>query len=102
MNNQYVVGFLSNRLSIDLKDRRSTPLSYFQVLIDSDNYHYLTDPIDIKACEKLMEVSFYGYGFKAGFSAVASAVVGYQGSDAQKIIDVIYEVCSHTFSPSEN
>ena len=90
MNNQYIVGFLSNCLSINLKGRRFTPLSYFQALVDSDNYHYLTDPIDIIAWDSpLMGMSFYGYGFKAGFSVVASMVVGYQGSDTQKIIDIV-------------
>jgi hypothetical protein len=102
MNNQRVAGFLKKPL-IDLKGRRSIARSYFQSLIDSDNYEYLGDPIDVAAYEGGINLPLmFGYRFRAGVSVVASVVVGYQGSDAQKVIDVVYEVCSHTFPSSES
>ena len=101
LNNQRVVGLFSKRL-IDLKGRRSIARPYFQSLIDSSDYKCLIDPVDIAACEKLVSVTFFGYEFKAGFSVVAGVAVGYRGSDAQNIIDEIYEACSHTISLSES
>ena len=100
-NNKRVVGFLSKPL-IDLKGQRSIPRSYFESLIDSDDYEYLTDPIDVAACKKMAGVTFFGYRLRARFLAVAGAIVGYQGSDAQKIVDVVYEARSHAFSFSES
>lgn len=101
--NQHVVGFFSKRLPvIDLKDRRSIPRSYFQSLISSDDYEYLDDPVDIAGCERAVRVALFGYELRAGFSVVAGVAVGYQGSDAQKVIDVVYEAFSRGFSSSKN
>lgn len=95
LNNKHVAGLVNKRL-IDLKDRRSIARPYFQSLIDSGDYKCLTDPIDI-ACERILSVTFFGYELRAGFSVGAGIVVGYRGSDAQKVIDVVYEACSRTF-----
>lgn len=46
-------------------------------------------------------MAFLGYKLKAEFSVVAGVAVGYKGSDAQAVIDVVYEACSYTFSSPE-
>ena len=92
MNNQHIAELLSNG-SVDFKCRRSIAPAYFRSLIDSDDYKYLTDPIDVAAYEVIASVGVLGYKLRVVHSVVASMAVGYQGGDAQKIIDVVYEAC---------
>jgi len=101
--NQHVIGFFSKRLPvINFKDQGSTSRFYFQSLIGSNDYKYLVDPVDVAACKRVVGVALFGYELRAGFSVVASVAVGYQKSDAQKVIDIVYEACSRTFSSSES
>ena len=96
MSSRHIVGFFR------IEDRRSIPRSYFESLIGSDDYQYLTDPVDLLACEKYVDLALFGFQLKAGLSVVTGVVVGYQGSNAQEVIDVVYEACSQAFSLFEN
>ena len=96
-NNQYLVGLVNKHL-IDFKDRHSIARSYFQSLNDPDDYKCLIDPVDVLRFEKSFDKAYFGYQLRAGCSVVVGMVVGYQGSDAQSTIDVVYEVYSHPIS----
>ncbi|KAF9646797.1 kinase-like protein [Thelephora ganbajun] len=87
LTNKRVVEFFDKH-RIDLKERRSIARSYFQSLINPDDYECLTDPIDIKFCDKDLSLKLFGYKIKTGLSVVAGITIGYQGSDAQSIIDI--------------
>lgn len=96
MSNRHVVAFFR------VEDRRSISRSFFQSLNGSDDYEYLTDPVDLLACEKYVDLALLGFELKAGFSVVAGMAVGYQGSKAQEVIDVMDEACSQAFSLFES
>ena len=83
---------------IDLKDRHSIARSYFRSLIDPDGYECLVDPVDVFCWEPTASGTILGFKLEVGMSAVVGMVVGYQGSDAQRVIDVVYEACSPTCS----
>jgi len=104
LSNQRVVEFLNKCPIIGLKDRHSISPSYFQSLIDPDDYKCLTDPVDVARCQKNLNftIPILRYKLEAGFSVVVGMVVGYQGSDAQTTIDVVYEVSSRIFSSKKS
>ena len=89
LGNRHVVGFF------DPEGRHSISRSYFQSMTNSDEYECLTDPVDLVACEKYVDWALFGFEFKAGLSVVAGTVVGYRGSNAQEVIDMLYEARSN-------
>lgn len=98
LSNQRVAGLIKH-ISIDLNDRHSISPAYFQSLIDPDDYKCLTDPVGILRYQKdVTLLKLFGYKLEAGISGVIGAVVGYQGSDAQTVIDVVHEACPYIIS----
>ena len=82
------------RSRVDLEDRRPTPRAYFQPAIDSDKHEDLINPVDR---EKNVDRGFFGFEFKARMLAMASLVVDCPVSNAQEVIDTVYEARSHAF-----
>jgi len=103
LSNKRIAELLDKCLA-DLKAQRSIPPSYFQSLVDSDDYECLIDPVDVVGCEKAIAftIPILRCKFEAGFSVVVGVVVGYKGSDAQTTIDVVYEVGFRTFSSQKS
>ena len=91
---------LLNRCLNDIIAQRSIGSPYLQNLIGPDDYNCLTDPVDL-GCQKIITRTFFGYKVEAGFSAVVGVAVGYQGSDTQAVVDVVYEARPPTFLSSE-
>lgn len=89
------VAELLNKCLVDLKDPSIVP--YFQSLIDSEDYEFFTDPVNF-GCEKIITLTVLGYKFEAGFSVAIGVVSGYQGSETQTVVDVVYEARPNTFS----
>jgi hypothetical protein len=86
----------------NLKGQPSIARPYFEDLRDLNDYEYLIDPVDL-ACQKIITctIPILGYKIEAGFSVVVGVVVGYQGGDAQTVVDVVYEACSFFYNPRE-
>jgi len=95
-----VVQLLSKDL-IDLENRRSIARPYFQCLTNSDDYEYLIDPVDI-GCEGTITYTILGYKIEVRISVGIGGVAGYQGSDSQTVVDVVYKARPHTFLPPKS
>jgi len=83
---------------VDLKGQASISRPYFQSLINSDDYNFLTDPLGI-GCQRAITHTVLGFTIEAGYSVVVGMAAGYQGSDIQTVVGTVYEVRPHTFSP---
>ena len=94
LTNQRVAGLL-NKYFVDLKNPSIAP--YFLSLIDSDDYEFLTDPVNL-GCQRIITRTVLGYEIEVGFSVVIGVVTGYQGSDTQTVVDAVYEARPKTFS----
>lgn len=94
--NRRLVGFLRSRAAGFLNDRHSIAPAYFKALID--NYECLTDPLDIFRGEATLAIPLIRYELRIGCSYVFGAVFGYQGTSAQKVIDIVYEASSLALS----
>jgi hypothetical protein len=87
-----LVGSLRNRVTDFLNDRHSIAPAYFKELID--NYECLIDPLDILRGEATLTIPLIFYEVKIGCSYVAGAAVGYQETEAQEVVDIVYEARS--------
>ena len=85
-----MVGLLKKSLA-DIKTRPSIAPAYFQHVTDSDDYVCLTGPVDV-GCEQTVTRTIFGYKIEVAVSVVAGIVVGYQGSNAQAVVDAVHEV----------
>ena len=95
--NEQVAGFLGKCLPEVIKGR-TIPAARFQTVLGS-HYECLNDPVDfVNTARKLKFpiLPIFGYELSWGFSCVAAAAVVYMGTDAQKVIDTVYEACSLT------
>jgi hypothetical protein len=95
LNNRRLVDLLKR--SINLKDRRSIAPSYFKDLIDPDDYECLIDPVGV-GYKRTVTYTTLGLKVEAEFSVAIAMVVGYLESDAQTIVDAVYEARSRIFS----
>lgn len=95
-----LVGSLKKRATDFLNDRRSIAPATFKGLID--NYECLIDPLVISHGERTIAIPLIWYELRIGYSYVLGAVLGYQGTNAQRVVDMVYEARSLTFSHPEN
>ena len=87
---------LSNQLVVGIfRVDHSIPRAYFQAITGSDEYEYLIDPVDLMARGGNVKQVWFGFEFRVEVSVVAGAVFGYERSNAQKFIDLVYEARSH-------
>lgn len=89
-----VVGFLRKKVAGFLSDRRSISPAHFKALIE--DYECLTNPLDILRRQDEFALPLIWFELRIGYSCVAGAAVGYQGSGAQQVIDKVYEARSLT------